>query len=353
MRSKRNAYIDLAKGICISIVMCFHLKEIIPNDCMLAPVAFSACMLPPFFFLSGLYFKEESSLSVFMQKKIDRLFIPFTVFYIITAVAVPNMLHFGFGMKFETVVGWPSLWAFVWPGKYPNIPIWFLWCLFIMSIIFRVLLSFSKAINEKQHQLILILLCISCAVIGISLEEYYQTDIANLFKALKSIPLFCLGYMMSHVDILSRITSMGIRKKLGGLFAAFSISLLSCLTCDNVWINEVLYYIAGTAGTALIIILSSIIVQMPLISYLGRYSIIVLLTHGLMVRAGFPLFQNIANTIPPYISVTAFWICMACSYFAIVPFCKRFLPYATAQRPLFYRQLNHEEGASSLNKVLP
>lgn len=338
MRSKRIAFIDLAKGICISIVMFFHIKGIIPNDCMLAPVAFSACMLPPFYFLSGLYFKEEVSFGVFMQKKVDKLLIPFLFFYFITAVALPNMLHSWFGMKFETVVGWPSLWAFVWPGEYPNIPIWFLWCLFIMSIIFRILLSFSKAISEKQYQIFLILLCISCAVVGILSENYFQADIANLFKALKNIPLLCLGYVMSHFDILCRIESMGIRRKLFGLFAAFSISLLSCLTYDGLWINEVIYYIVGIAGTALIIILSSIIVQLPLITFLGRYSIIVLLTHGLMVRAGYPLFQNLTITIPSYISVTAFWICMACSYYAIVPFCKRILPHATAQKPLFYRQ---------------
>lgn len=335
MGSGRIAFIDLAKGICISIVMCFHIKGIIPNDCMLAPVAFSACMLPPFYFLSGLFFKEESSFGVFMQKKVERLLIPFAFFYIITAVAIPNILHFWFGMKFETVVGWPSLWAFVWPGEYPNIPIWFLWCLFIMSIIFRILLSLSKAISEKHHQIILILLCISCAVAGISSEDYFQTDIANLFDALKNMPLFCLGYVMSHYEMLCRIESMGIRRKLLGLFAALPISLLSCLAYDSLWINGIIYYIVGTAGTALIIILSSIIVQMPLISFLGRYSIIVLLTHGLMVRAGFPLFQNLAITIPSYISAAAFWVCMACSYFAIVPFCKRILPHVTAQKPLF------------------
>ena len=72
MKGQRIASIDLAKGFCISIVMCFHIKDIIPDDCMLAPVAFSACMLPPFYFLSGLCFKEEASFGMFIQKKVDK-----------------------------------------------------------------------------------------------------------------------------------------------------------------------------------------------------------------------------------------------------------------------------------------
>lgn len=317
----------------MSIVMLFHIRGICTDEFTLSPVLFDACMLPPFFFLSGVFFKEEASLSLFMRKKIDRLLLPFMVFYLVTAVALPNVLHYRFGMTFETVIGWPSLWAFVWPGEYPNIALWFLWCLFIITIIFRLLLSFSKAISEAQHLIVLILFCIGCAAVGILLEDHFQTDVATLFRALKNLPLFCLGYVMWQFDILSRIETMGIRRKLLGLFVAISISLLSCLTYDSLWTNAVMYYVYGIAGTALIIILSSIIVHMPLISFLGRHSIIVLLTHGLMVRAGYSFFQNLSLTIPSYISVTAFWLCMACSYYAIVPFCKKFLPHITAQRP--------------------
>ena len=342
---KRIAYIDLAKGICISIVMLFHIRGICANTMPLSPVMFSACMLPPFFLLSGVFFKEEVSYGIFLRKKVDRLLLPFLFFYLATAVVLPNVLHYIFGMRFETTTGWSSLWAFIWPGEYPNIPLWFLWCLFIVNNIFRLLLSLSKAINEKRHHIILILFCLSCAVVGISSEDHLQTDFANLFKALKNMPLFCFGYILSHFDTLSKIESMGTRRRLWVLFIAIAISLLSCLTYDNLWTNAVMYYVYGTGGAALVIILSLIIVQIPLISFLGRYSIIVLLTHGLMVRAGHTLFQHLSLFIPSYISVAAFWMCMVCSYFAIVPFCKKFLPHVTAQKSLFYQQLNHEESS--------
>ena len=332
---KRISYIDLAKGISISIVMLFHIRGICTNEIPLSPVLFSACMLPPFFLLSGMFFKEEVSFGAFLRKKVDRLLLPFVFFYIATAVVLPNILHYCFGTQFGTVNGWPSLWAFVWPGEYPNIPLWFLWCLFVVNIIFRLLFSLSKAISDTQHVIILISFCISCAVVGIFYEEHFQTDVANLFNALKNMPLFCLGYVLSRFNILLKIESLSIKRRLLGLFIAISISLLSCLTYDHVWTNAVVYYVFGTAGAALVIILSLIIVQMPLISFLGRYSIIVLLTHGLMVHVGYPLFQNLSTMIPSYISVTVFWMCMASSYFAIVPFCKRFLPHVTAQKPLF------------------
>ena len=333
MKSERIAYIDLAKGICISIVMCFHIRGIIPDDCMLAPIAFSACMLPPFFFLSGLFFKEEATFGVFIKKKVERLLIPFTFFYLITAVALPNMLHYWLGMRFETVIGWPSLWAFVWPGEYPNIPLWFLLCLFVMSVLFRALLSFSKRKCQKYSHCCVFTLCFICAAIGIYSKQTFETDVAHIFTALENMPLFCLGYRLSQTDILPKFSSVSRYKLLIGLIGSFLLTLLSCVSCQSLIVVSITYYIYGAAGTALVLITAALIVHFPLISYLGRYSIIVLLTHGVMVRMGYPHFMTISATLGAYASVISFWTLMALSYLAIIPFCIRFLPHVTGQSP--------------------
>ena len=336
MNQSRIASVDLAKGICISIVMLFHIKGIIQDDCVLSPVLFSACMLPPFYFLSGLFFKEEKTMRLFLLKKVNKLLIPFAFFYLATSVIIPNLLHFVWGMQFETVVGWPSLWAFVWPGEYPNFPIWFLWCLFVMNLLFWAIHYCSKQCFPHSKFAAIAVLSIGCGCLGFYAETVFDTDIANLFEAMKSIPLFAFGYLSAQVDVLARLESASGLKKAACLLLSFFVSLLSCCSfADNLaWMDLLVYYVYGTAGISLILIVSTLIVRLPLISYLGRYSIIVLLSHGLLARLGYQHFVNLSASIGQYGAVILFWLLMAFSYLVIIPLFRRFLPHVTGQAPL-------------------
>lgn len=87
MSQKRIEFIDLAKGICIICIVIGH-----------CGVAFSIpgisnFVMPAFFILSGLFFKEYDSAGTFLVKKINGLLVPFLFFYL-TAYAVFYMLKF-------------------------------------------------------------------------------------------------------------------------------------------------------------------------------------------------------------------------------------------------------------------
>ncbi len=284
----RIQYVDLAKGICISIVMLFHIRGINPDTCLLSPILFSACMLPPFYFLSGYFFKEERSLRLFFYKKVNRLVVPFVFFYLTTAVLVPNLLHYMVGMQFETVTGWPSLWAFIYPGEYPNIPIWFLWCLFVMNCLFYAILSLAKLLSDRNREGAIVLLCIGSAFLGTCAEKHFGTDIASLFEALKNMPFLGLGFLLGQKDAFSILTTASPTKKVVLMIASFCFTLPSCWSVDayHVWQAILIYYISGIAGSFLILSISALLIRLPLISYIGKYSIILVLTHGLMVRGG-------------------------------------------------------------------
>jgi len=335
MTQGRISFIDLAKGFCISIVMLFHIRGIAPQGLLLDPVLFTACMLPPFFFLSGLFFKEET-FSVLLRKKTSKLLIPFLAFYLVTAVALPNLLHYFYGMKFETVVGWRSLWAFIWPGKYPNIALWFLWSLFLMNLMFWGILRFAKRFFPNHHFLAISSIFLGLAIVGNYAYFQLSADIGNLFGTMRNIPFFCLGYMASQKDFIGRMESASMKNKAICLLVAFLVTLLLYLPIvhQSLSTNTIAYYVCGIAGTTLILSLSSMIVRLPLISYLGRYSIIVLLTHGLIIRISLPFVLRLSGSMNPYCLIFAFWLLMALSYLIIIPLCKRFLPYITAQKPL-------------------
>ena len=114
------------------------------------------------------------------------------------AISYKNLLHYVFGMHFETVIGWPSLWAFIWPGEFPNIPLWFLWCLFVMEMLFFMFNAIIRHLSSRHTKPLLLLSCFSVAMIGHIFEEYFSTDFAYILKALQNLPFLCLGYITSE-----------------------------------------------------------------------------------------------------------------------------------------------------------
>lgn len=89
MEKKRIEYIDLMKGICITMVVLLHChyfegeKAII--DTYLRPLR-----MPLYFFLAGLFFKTYSSFKCLLIKKINNLVIPYLFFSILAFV--PHMM---------------------------------------------------------------------------------------------------------------------------------------------------------------------------------------------------------------------------------------------------------------------
>lgn len=71
VNKKRLEFIDLAKGICIILVVCFHGGAITwPPLLMLR--------MPLYFILSGLFYKDYGGLINLSIRKFDKLIIPFT-----------------------------------------------------------------------------------------------------------------------------------------------------------------------------------------------------------------------------------------------------------------------------------
>ena len=76
---QRIEYIDLAKGICICLVVWNHNC----NGFVRTPFYFTAMIfrMPLYFFLSGLFFKTYGEFVNFCLRKTNKLFVPFLVFH--------------------------------------------------------------------------------------------------------------------------------------------------------------------------------------------------------------------------------------------------------------------------------
>ena len=143
MENKRIQYLDLAKGLCIILVVLYHIFIHLherPQAIRTLPVF----MMPLFFFLSGLFFKEYESFWGFFLRKVNKILIPFAFFYLFTSFALPNILHLcGYTVSNTQSLGISGLWAFITEEQFSNNPIWFLWALFLMNIYFYAILTFK------------------------------------------------------------------------------------------------------------------------------------------------------------------------------------------------------------------
>lgn len=305
----RIEYFDLAKGLCISLVVLNHLQGAygveLPTDSYLTLIR-----MPLYFFLSGFFFKDYGGIATFAAKKTDRLLIPFLFFYITTSVLLPTMLANTLGMHFNTAKeGWATLWAFLMPdARYPNIPLWFLWALFLGNLLFYAM---RKAVKADWAVLLLALLMGS-----IFATDHAPTLPASIDRMLSYMPFFITGHIFRSRKMQARLTPKVLT----------AIAIVYVATgwhhAETPVLQIVQCYITGLCGILCLIALCMHTGHLPYFSYIGRYSIMVLVTHEPLIRALLPLDMGLW---------TSFLVIMML-YPAVIPLMKRFLPHVTAQK---------------------
>jgi fucose 4-O-acetylase-like acetyltransferase len=96
------------------------------------------------------------------------------------------------------------------------------------------------------------------------------------------------------------------------------------------WINPIAQYLCGITGTLFVIFSAKMIRDLPFISYWGRYSIMILVSHQLLLQILSPLFRKVPINIPLKIVVLLGVVMF--SYQFLIPLMKKYLPYVTAQK---------------------
>lgn len=333
-QNKRIEFIDLAKGFCIILVVLTHVNTYFHIKYPLQ-MELQVFRMPLYFFLSGLFFKQYENIIGFIKRKINKLLIPFLFFYLIGAIIIPNVLHyFGYDVRNSSVLGIKSFYAFLIPSQrnFPNGPIWFLLCLFNINIIFYGLFLFCK----KWGKYFVLGLTVCSLLIG-AFGFYLGT--AKVFlplyldTAFTSLPFFCFGY------IFRKHTSILVPNKYDKFLPIWAVLcfIYICLFAIKVSYHYNRFsgsifalYTCGLFGTLFIIFISKMIKKLPVVSYWGRYSIIILCTHNLVVQ----FIAVILKTLPinKEIMFVSNLIITMFLYLLIIPFCLKYLPYVTAQK---------------------
>ena len=278
---KRIEYFDLMKGVCIVLVAISHCYESIGvrigNEHLWSML--EHLRMPLYFFLSGMFFKEYSCFIDFVVRKFNKLVVPFLFFILVTAVLylACGKLVCNIDAFYHHVTWFLKFWGYM----------WFLRSLFYANILYYI---YVKLVGNRAVAVQLTVLLVF-TFLGWYLNtfipeeiEYRRTHgyLTSGVTALMVMPFF---YVASHLKtFLSGLGKVSFAK----LGCVFAISLIICyftaeggvyLVNGRVQNDAIGFYLASFSAIACVWCVCYAVKRFPYFSYMGRYSIIVYLTH--------------------------------------------------------------------------
>lgn len=332
---KRIEYIDLAKGICILLVVWLHITDsvkfaglgetdIVTKYCL-------AFLMPLYFFLSGMFFKTDGHGWNFILKKINNLLVPFLAFNLISCILGYILISLGLGNfgRVASYCGWQSFFYFVNGEVYLNQPIWFLLCLFEVNVIYYCVHLLTKG-NVLVKMLIVSVVGIAGYILMFDLGVWLPCFMS---KAMYFLPFFVMGKVVRKYSTLL-IDSKGLKYDIGAFFIALFVFVLLSPVSNILFakFNMLNFYVCGFTGTIMVLLLSKIVKKVPAVSYIGRYSIVTLCLHYYY----YPIilkFLMLYFTNSYVLNIGTFLITTLIGL-VFIPLCIRYLPYIFAQKDL-------------------
>lgn len=247
---KRIEWIDTAKGIGILLVVIGHIK--------LTPFIHNWIYqfhMPLFFFLSGILFKKNEPWKQCVIKKIIHLLLPYPFFLIL-------FLPLRYITDFLCTGEWKPFQIQMLGLSYFDIPLWFLFALFITIIIMR---TFYSLIKRKINIIILVILL---GILGYLLLVNKIVFPFHTSRALFLLPFFALGILfkknLSQKNVITILFSLFC-------FIIGIIGLINGHTClDTLKMqidkNPFWVYIPAYGGIMLIVYLSQ-----SIFSYISKF----------------------------------------------------------------------------------
>ncbi len=332
-------FIDLAKGMCILLVLTFHIDEgnwLYSNEKI--NNFFFSFRIPLYFLLSGIFISFRQGYMNFAIKKVNRLLIPFLFFYAITCLYAlmmegVNAMVLNGGVYKSMYDLTPMNFPFNENplAKFPNNPIWFLISLYTTYILYSLLHKVSKG-----NTIVITVCSFILGATGYCLSVFNYNLPLYLDTSLTCMPFVSIGVILRLK--LGFLKEMKTWVCLAIALCSAIITFVLCKGTSKFYANSyecniVALYVCGIAGACGILYLSKAIGYIPVINYIGRYSIIVLGTHYLFLL----MFRTITNrlsiqSIPLSVTINIVGT-VFCSIIAIY-LLRKYLPYFVAQKDL-------------------
>ena len=198
-----------------------------------------------------------------------------------------------------------------------------------------------KAICSNSKVIALSILVIGLAV-GFYGSAYLaappQCDLSGFVdSAMSAMPFFVMGYL------LNRFTDILVPNKWDKylpfiIVVCFAIAFYvdgDCSYKQNVYnVNPIVQYVCGMMGVLGVVFTAKLLRNLPYIAYWGRYSLIILVTHALLLQVYMPVARLFLSNLPQGVIAVIVLAAVMFSYQLIIPLMIRYLPYFTAQKDL-------------------
>ena len=321
--SKRIEWIDLAKGICIFLVVFQHVSVALDMDYPLRTQVTSFRM-PLYFILSGLFFKQYEGFIGFLKRKTNKLLIPFLFFLMTTSVIPYAVINHDLSLK---------LFFSDMNGPVYNFAIWFLLCLFEINLLFYLIQLVAGRLVPKRQTAVVLVISLLLGCCGLALGVARVKNPLYVCTMLTALPFFAFGWWLRrHTHFLSQPFTL---KRDIPLMAVCIAIVATCAYYIIFAFNDIpkegvpYIYLCGIAGTVLVLTLAKFIKRIALISFWGRYSIMVLCTHQVVISVMHTLLQRYLSGVSLFIAVLVSTLIIC--HLSII-FMRKYMPHVTAQK---------------------
>lgn len=319
----RIEWIDLAKGICILLVVFYHVAICLHIDYPLS-TQIASFRMPLYFILSGLFFKQYEGFVGFLKRKTNKLLIPFLFFLLMTSMLPFAIINHDLSLKYFFAEM---------NGPVYNYAIWFLLCLFEINILFYLIQLAANRITRQYQTIVVMSVSLLLGCCGLALGVEHVRNPLYVCTMLTALPFFAFGWWLRrHTRFLS--APVNLKKDLpliivcGAIVMVFAVNVVYAYN-DIPKGGAPYVYLCGIAGTMMVLVVSKIIKRIPLVSLWGRYSIMILCTHQVVVIGTGSLLKRFFTGVPLFAMVLM--VTLVVCHFLLL-FMKRYLPHVTAQK---------------------
>lgn len=328
--NRRIDFIDLTKGLCIMLVVMIHVGGAF--EPLATGRALTSFVMPLYFFVSGLFFKSYGGFADFLIRKVNKLFIPFLLFYVGSfllmyagSVLVPGL--------FRLPVRWNEL-LYIFRGHELvrfNPPIWFLPALFNCNVLFY-LVHYLRPRHLPAMFAVTLLLGAGGFWLGKQrIELPFYMDVA-----MSALPFYAAGFWIRRYNFFlfphhrfDKWIPLLVLLAVGVLY--FTAEPLGMRT-NSYGGNLAQLYVGAFAGIFAVMLLCKSLKRYPVVSYLGRYSIVTLGIHAPLLH----FLRPFAALLPggEWVQSAALLLLTLALCLLLTPLIVRYMPFLVAQKDL-------------------
>lgn len=285
MYTKRIHWVDIAKGFFIIAIVLGHIF----NSGYLRNWLFSF-HVPAFFFLSGYCFKHKHDLRKFILKKLRTIVVPYITFSVLSIFVffaaskimpeIKSMMECDIAENILTMLYGNSKPDVM---KY-NSPLWFLPCLFSVTMLAYGVEHLVDKINVKVRYLAMLL----SVIIGIVINSNEEVRLPwHIETASAMLVWFLLGISVHDYFVIFKHGMKPVLDNQAILSIVFILvgGGLSFFNCRTVGVRNdhygiiPIYYLSALLGLTGFVLLSRFIRKNKLLEYIGKNSLAILVTH--------------------------------------------------------------------------